>query len=270
MNFWGKKFKIYLFGGIGDCLRTLLYLAPFQSLFEQGGELYVTYGENPLWQDCGHKEQIKNFVGHTNINWVEPQDFGSLDAVQFDPFNNKGEFSGLDSYRPIEIYLEQQELDILNKLPRDFLLLQLSSNAPEKIWSRVNFIKLIDLILKETDLNIVLIDWPFSDFKYEHERVFSLIGQNLAVAWRALALAKVYVGVESWTKYVGRALEKQMVLMYVDVTTGNDQDFLDFCLQEKSKNGKVKSLGLNLDGKLVKHVNEISPEKVAEEIRQLI
>jgi hypothetical protein len=282
-----KFVKLYLEGGIGDCIKVLSYLFPIGYYIKEKGLscCYVTYGKR--YNDCGHSNLIKDLVSRCYLlKWVEPQVFDSLDLpeltwrTKMPPQLNEFAFDGCPNFYRLFPELQIDEQFQIISLPEKYIVIQTSSNAEEKCWGKENFELLIHRFLELFPNYFVYIYDKTRIINIINPRVIYTSGNSLSLDIHILSMAKVLVAADSWTKYVARWTDVGQVLLVSSLPTIDSNDLLKSCFPCLINDPSVKLLGVTPNNgslidvekpiKIVNHVKDITFDEVFKSVVEKI
>ncbi len=217
--------KISLSAGIGDCIQVLSFLYPIQSFYNQNKDfkVYLTYGRI---NDCGHLTIIQDFCSRLPYTeWVEKENFDSVNASELTwnrPISKElGDFVATHKPTQLEFSLREDEQALFKQefFKKPYIFIQLSSNSPQRIWDRNNYVTLIKEILFKSDYNIVLNDWKGAkELDITDNRIQSIIGSDIAFAAHIVRNAALIISTCSWNKYVASLGSVPRIILCADVT----------------------------------------------------
>jgi hypothetical protein len=275
--------KLWLGGGLGDCLSALSLWMPIPSACARNPslKLYVTYG-GQKYNDCGWKHIIQDLAYRIDfVRWVEPEQFSLIPAIDVrerttdklteEKLNKL--FEGCEHTIAPNIALHLPEKFIINNLPSKYIAIQLGSNDHLKVWGRENFKALILRLIEETDLPIVLLDGPETPpFDLKHPRVISLIGVNFPTSIHVIMNASYLITADSWSKYAARWKRIPQVILCAELPYLEPKRMINECFGWLKDEPNIILLGVEKkeeDVKIIKHVKEISVEQVIENFKKL-
>lgn len=290
-----KHLKTSLYGGIGDTIKILSCLFALPSLHKNfGTKIYVSYngfGDNIDLDSTAPSLNVKGvstipspWASVLKDNIFKPCPFLipcsandltvlNVPTVQ-ELFDANGPFlkQALTPFLPLPL---GRGSPLPGNPAFSKIVVQISSNSPEKMWEVNSWILLVDALLKSVeDCEIYIIDSPdkkpYIDrfFNTHHPRLFNLAGLSLQKSISAISQADLLIAPDSFSKYIALCHGVRSIILCSELPYISPSDMLRSCfLKSITYNNKFSLLGIDYKedyvvSHCVKNVNEITVEEV--------
>jgi len=278
------EFKVMLFSGIGDCLKTI---ARNTSLIEFSKRfsiiVYWSYGGRGL-HDSGWKDLLeKNVFRDVVFKYIDNDKFESLEVSElFNGYSGQFLLSGYfaNEKRGISVPLNDGELRKVKEVLKNSYVrvgIQLQGNDPKKTFGYDKTILLFKLLLAHYPLaTIFIIDAPSRVVPPEllfNERVVNLVGEtNLSENITLIQSMDLWIAPDSFSKYVASWGDVRQIILCTELPYVTPVEMLKHAFDNSGLigNPRVKLVGIKYDpvslevSSIVHDVSEISVDDVAE------
>ena len=261
--------KLRIFGGIGDSLKVMTCNLPLQDYCDKTGKkIYITYGGEG-YNDCGWNHLLKENIFDRSecLNWIAEKDYIGLDLPEAKTYF--GDYKEFDTFKPLTLNGETIKIDI----DKYNVAIQIKGNDSRKKWQHEKYDEVCQFLLNNNpDTQIYIVDGPDTVIQtglLEDKKIINMIGKSsLFQNIQLLGQMDLFIGPDSFSKYVCRCNNVKQILLTLDVKYVTPNEMLRNCFRGLTHNENVKLVGIEYDDDLeVSHiVNDVKEIEIREVI----
>jgi hypothetical protein len=268
-NFTDLKFHIG--GGIGDSLKEMTINLPLQDYCNKTGhKIYVAYGGSK-YNDCGWNDLLKQNIGDKSDSfiWITDDEYNKSELPEARSFFGRRGHHPFQRELPLKLNGDNIQID----KSKYNVVMQLQGNDMGKRWEHEKYGEVCKYLLnKNPNTNIYIIDRPEVKIDKKHindDRIINLIGRtSLFQNINLLGDADLFLGPDSYTKYVCQCYRTKQIILMLDVGYMQPKQMLKLCFHGLTHNKNVNLVGIDYDNEL--NVTRINKDVKKIEVQEVL